>query len=529
MKNKISRYKVVESGDHCKVYDGSKEIECFDTSNDLRKTLTMLKEINALRSDAGIPIYQNYALNGIFFWSLFQDWLFSYILSPYVKYRDLIQWWSINIGLEIPTGLESCDNCISIVMQSSVTRPVSLFQKMREPLEVAILLINAIAVGIYRRLTGAKFLLWCLNCVSGTKWIDYRMKDIYQELWSRHVSFVEAFPFPGFKAALQRLLGSRRLCLFVPNVGYIQPSAIKNTIHFDYEGEVKGVPQEHLIGIIKHVERMIANTQKSAQIFVKMLQFTGFRKVYAIDEHTSFAPLIYACTKLNIDIVGLQHGAIHEYSAGWTSPGIPHCFTMGYDKILVWGQYWRNLLAKLSNIYNLESLIPVGNIRPSTISLKPRCKTIEQHKKFHVLLIYEFLANPKETFAYVESFRRNGYAILFKLRFDTPIDEQLGAIPREWVQLVPEVTQEIVNKTHVCAGCATSLMYEFYYLGLPVWHLSMKLDNNRCMVEAGLASLVTLDDLDDPEFDPFKHRIFPDRQSEIFESEGIPSALISMI
>ena len=518
-------YRVVESNGFCIVYQDGNEVQRFVAVNNLPEALKTLQEINALQCHNGMPIYQQYCSEGIYFWSLIQESLFYDVLVPYIKYKEIIHWWRVNVGFETPTGLAPCDHCISIITASHLTRNQTVLQTARELLETLALFVNAVAVNVYRRISGARFLLWSLNSFWGRDWLDYRLKDVYSELWSRHIAFIETFPFPGFAAALRRLLRSRRLCLFVPNIGYIQPSAYKHLIHITYAGEVTGIPREHLTRILQYFELKIANAQRQSRLFTKFLSITGLKQVYAIDEHTSFAPLVYACRKLTMNLVGMQHGVFHKYSVGWTCPGIPRQFTAGYDKILVWGEYWQALLARLSTVYRPDELLPTGYIRPSAFNLAPRQHQPLKSSEFRILVFYEFLANPDETFQYIETFHKKGYRIFFKIRFDDPVKSQLGSIPRDWVHPVHDLTQDFLDTINVCAGTMTSMMYELYVLGVPVWFLSMRNDNNVRMVEDGLAHLITLDMLSDSAFNPYSRLLNPTKQGSIAAAEGIPCAV----
>src|SRR5205814_7490863 len=94
-----------------------------------------------------------------------------------------------------------------------------------------------------------------------------------------------------------------------------------------------------------------ANLQLHARLFTRLLRAAGLRRVIGIDEHTNFCALICAAHALGIETIGLQHGVFHKYSIGWTTPGIPRSHTTGYDSILVWGEFWRDLLAELSTTY----------------------------------------------------------------------------------------------------------------------------------------------------------------------------------
>ena len=114
---------------------------------------------------------------------------------------------------------------------------------------------------------------------------------------------------------------------------------------------------------------------------------------------------------------------------------------------------------ELSTTYRAEHLIPTGFIRPSTISLQRRSHP-PADGPFTILLPYEFLANPEEIADYIRAFHARGFKIHFKVRFDDTLDEQLRLLPRDCLELAPNLTQELIDSVHVCAGTSTTMMYE---------------------------------------------------------------------
>jgi hypothetical protein len=487
--------------------------------------IELLREINALKARDGTPIYASEHEGGTPLWALLQEHLFWEYLQPFVKYRAVIEWLAANAGEEITTKIPGIK-----VWHGLLTAPdePAAGGRLRSWIEPAFLIVNAAIVGLWTRAAGAKFLLWSLNSVWGDRWIDYRLKDVYAALWEKRVPFIEGFPFPGFKLIAKRLIGSRRPAFFAPNVVRLLPLAFSEASHADYDlPKGGGMPSELLRRVIRRFEVLAANARLHTRLLALLFRLAGVRRIIGIDEHTSFAALICAARAAGIETIGLQHGVFHTYSIGWTTPGIPHEHTAGYDRIVVWGEFWRELLAELSTTYPAARLHPAGFIRPSTISLRRRERQ-PQGGPFRILLPYEFLANPEEIAAYVRAFHRLGFKILFKVRFDDTIDQQLHLLPRECLELVPEMTQEVIESVHVCAGTSTTMMYELHALGVPAWFIATKHDSNIHMVEKGLAAKVTLDLLQSPGFDPHAHLIPPTHPERIFAPGGIPNYVLQL-
>jgi len=522
--------KITETEGVCRIIrDGVTVLECA-VAFAPQAALRLLREVNALKEREGTPIYARYREGGTPLWAMFQEHLFWEYLQPFIKYRPIIEWLAAHPGEAIEAKIHGVQVWKNLLVQSStpVLAQPAKSARLRHGFETAFLMVNAALVGLWSRISGAKFLLWSLNCVWGDRWIDYRLKDVYAALWEKRIPFVEGFPFPGFKLVARRLLGSRRPAFFAPNILRLLPLAEQEAEHVEYDfPSVNGMPEALLRPVVRHFEVMAANARLHTGLLATLFRLAGIHRIIGIDEHTSFAALICTARALGIETTGLQHGVFHKYSIGWTTPGIPHEQTAGYDRILVWGEFWRDLLVELSTTYRPEQLIPVGFIRPSTISLQRRTRT-PPAGPFTILLPYEFLANPEEIAAYIRAFHACGFKVLFKVRFDDTIDEQLRLLPRECLELTPAITQEIIDTVHVCAGTSTTMMYELHALGVPAWFIETKHDSNIHMVEKGLAAKMTLDLLRSPDFDPQAHLIPPIHPEGVFAPGGIPDYVLRL-
>ena len=522
--------KIIEKNAVCRIVrDGATVFEC-PVAFDPQAALHLLRQINSLKDPQGTPIYAKYQERGTPLWAMVQEQLFWGYLQPFIKYQPVIGWLASHAEEQVETtilGLAIWHQLVTEPTSGTPVRP-SLAAKIRHWLEEVFLIVNAGIVGIWSRWSGARFLLWSLNCVWGDRWIDFRLKDVYAALWQERVPFVEGFPFPGFKIILKRLAGSRRLAFYAPNILRIAPEAYRAAEHGDYDCRpVSAMPTEQVRRLVRRLEFILANARLHARLLTRLFRLARVRRVIGIDEHTSFASLICAARELGIETIGLQHGVFHKYSIGWTTPAIPHEYTAGYDRILVWGEFWRKLLVELSSTYHSGQLMSAGFIRPSTISLKRRSAE-PSREVFRILLPYEFLANPEEIAAFVHAFHARGFKVLFKVRFDDTLDEQVRMLPKEKLELVPELTQELLDSIHVCAGTSTTMMYEFYYLGIPSWFIETKHDSNIHMVEHGLAAKVTLGMLQAPDFDPWKLSAAPANPEYIFSAGGIPANVVNL-
>lgn len=512
---------ITEKNGVCRVEDHGRILFECPVSFDPAQSLALLLEINALKTKEGRPIYEIYKFGDVHLWSLYQEHLFWSYLQPYIKYQAILTWLAGNSISDYSTQIPGL-----LTWKNEILGNGGVFAgPFRMVLERALLHLNSVLVGLVARFTGSKFLLWSLNCRWGERWIDYRIKDIYSELWANKVPFIEAFPFPGFKQAIERILRSKRVVFFAPNPFFISETIRRSAVHNEFDwNAVHAMPEKFLRPLLARVEVLIAHAQHGAGFLARSLRRAGLKKVIGIDEHTSLGMLRPASHDLGIELIGLQHGVFHKYSIGWRAPGIPRHFTTGYDRLFVWGSFWAGLLAEMSNVYQLDQLPVGGFIRPSTIALKQRIKP-PKNDQFNILLPYEFLANPEEIAAYVRAFLDAGCRVFFKVRFDDTLDTQLQMLPRERLQLVSELTQELIDSINVCAGTSTTMMYELYSMGIPCWFIETKHDSNIHMVDKGLAAKITLSLLQSGRFNPFDYIIRSDPSKGLFEGE-LPNSVM---
>jgi len=525
-KTSKQHYSILEENGRCRILRDGVIILESPAAHQPKRALELLKTINNLKDLNSRPIYSNSSTGEVHFWAMLQEHLFWEYLQPFIKYRDIIVWMLQNPDVELNCDIPGVNTWRNLIAKTNNSRiSLSFNEWCRHMFEKVFLFCNALLCRLFSILSPPRFLLWSLNSVQKDHWIDFRLRDVYSVMDTDSISYLEGFAFPGFKPIAQRLFRRKQLAFYAPNVLRILPKAKLTCFHIEYDFHaVKGMPTALLRILVRQFELLMANARIQGTLLKYCLRIIGIRSIIGIDEHTTFAPLIAAAAKLHIETVGLQHGGFHKYSIGWTTPGIPHPFTNGYDKLLVWGRYWSDLLAKLSTTYTADRLYVSGFIRPSTLKLRGRLAQ-PRTDCFNILLPYEFLANPLEIADYIEAFAHRGYKVFFKVRFDDTLDQQLLMLPRGSLELVPELTQEILDSINVCAGTSTTMMYELYYLGVPVWFLGTEVDNNCHMVDSNLATLISLDALRDDDFDPYGKLIAPENVEYVISGEGIPQTI----
>lgn len=526
----MREFHIVEEGAVCSVVRDGVTTQSFELQWNPQRSLDLLRQINSLRSADGAPIYACFRVGKLYGWALFQELLFWEYLQPYVRYEPLLAWLRKHAaGHRVKTAVPALKKVLLMCgLSGDSGRGRTTREKVRAFAEALFLLANASFCGWAARRSGARFYLWSLNAMWGAQCIDYRLKDVYSVLWDYRVPFLEAFPFSGFKMAAERMRKSRRPALYVPNP--VSPPPSDNAARpAGWAGTEKvQMPYHDLEALLGEMAALIQQADAQASFVKRLLRLANVRQIIGIDEHTTYGPLRSATAEMGIPMTGLQHGVFHKYSIGWTAPGIPAAFTYGYDKLLVWGPFWQDLLHELGRVYPKEKTAASGFIRPSSIQLKRRSRQPPPSGKFRILVPYEFLANASEVGLFIKAFLRKGWEVVFKVRFDDTLDRQLELLPKESLILAEELSQELADSVNVCAGTSSTFMYEMYYLGIPVWFLETLHDSNIHMVEKGLASKITLEMLARDDFDPHQHIIEPRDPNRIFSEGSLPHDVLRM-
>jgi len=197
-----------------------------------------------------------------------------------------------------------------------------------------------------------------------------------------------------------------------------------------------------------------------------------------------------------------------------------------YDNILVWGDFWKDLLAKASSYY------PPGVLRVAANKhiYKPLdYSSIGANGSRKILVPYEFLANTEKIGCYIRALLMKGYEIYFKTRPDEPIDAQLDCYlltgeERNQIVIVEEITDELMKKIDIVAGTSTTLIYDL----LPYRKQTWVFDTDFCLLDQlvirGVSKLIHLETLEEDIRRPLPE-ISIDFVNYVFRQIQLPEAL----
>jgi hypothetical protein len=490
------------------VFQGGIEIQRFSLTDDLAKAHNIMEELSQMRETGGSALHRAWKKDDIFFWSMYNEPFFWHALRPAVKYRKLFVWLMSQPEPELKTDLFDLAAVWNIYKGNSLNlnRPGSWRKRALDKLQTIGIFLHDVVTACRMRLNKTQVLVF------GATHDDecgrnFRLRDIYDEFNTHNIRFVTCYLFSGFRRYLRFLRTGNEIAFYLPHTMQISTKgARQSTVEISPTSLEKVEPDLAglLPSLIRYYGAVIESNMYNQRFIRTVLRLSGVSWIVGIDDHTGHSGFVPACKFLGIETIAVQTGPFRSLNIGWICPGIPKEDCVGYDKLLVWSPYWQKLLARMSGVYRENQLLPCGFIRPNSLRLKPKPKG-PPHSPLRVLFAWEFLALPNETSNYLNAMVDRGMEVTLKIRPDTSVDVQLAGLPRDRIKLLQNFHEDCLADYDVCAGTFTTVMYELYHLGMPLWYLPMGHDFGHQIVEDKIARKVSLEMLENPEFCPLEH------------------------
>jgi hypothetical protein len=329
---------------------------------------------------------------------------------------------------------------------------------------------------------------------------DFRSKDILQALDDLGINYIPAVPSHGIWTAAANIL--RRS----PDYFFAQPPPVWHGNRFGHSYDLTGFSVEKSVlfsAAVALVERTLTSCVEDMRLHRRWLRQFGARVFYGFDDvNTYIFPLLYAARSLGLFTLGHQHGAYAKRHAGYTMPGLPDRSFVWFDRVLVWGSYWRDKMIRQAPVHPPE----IWTIAANKLKL-PYTPSREQPSSAapsNILIPYEFLADTAAVGEFIRKFVECGYTVWFRPRPDEPVKTQFDAY------LLPEeargklrlaqgpLNDELLSKIDIVAGTMTTLVYELLPAGKIIWYLDTPYRHLQDLVEEGLAHCIRLEEIQPP-------------------------------
>lgn len=456
--------------------DTGKE-ERYIPDYDLDKARELLLEFQELKDVKGICVKGNYREEGRDWYPAMVSYLYWHLFFRYVKYKNLVDRY-LDGELEF-----------EFVNHADFSALVDVLKK------------------------GKKAETWKLRLFRGLVWLnnwlvlrwhgmelmffrfaldDFRSKEIMKALNSLGAEYIQVVPAGRVVDILAGML---------KRAPYYYYGAVTGARVFHHKYDLSGLgrhKRQLFERAVRMVECSISDYMQEYKIHLRRLRKTRIKTFYGFDDCNGYIfPLLYACQQKSIRTIGHQHGAYVRRHAGYVMEGIEKSDYRWFDVLIVWGEYWKEQLLRISKVYYPESIV-VGSPKLKLNYIDGE----ESHgRPKGVLIPYEFAANTYKVGRYMERLVDLGYIVFFKPRPDEKLEDQLEAycISQEYrkkIRIVNTITPSVMREIDIVAATMTTMAYELLPYRKIMWIFETEYRHLEDLVEQGLAHKIALADLD---------------------------------
>jgi hypothetical protein len=465
--------------------DGSDNEQMFVPNYDMDAAVQLLREFQQLKQLDGPALAVSYRVGNHNWYPAMVSYLFWYVFFPYVKYLPLVCQYS-NGEIEFRWENTGMFRGLIEVLEA---RTKSNFKTR---IHYWLVKWNNRLVAARRRRATVLYFSFGRN--------DFRSKEIKETLDELGCRFIEVLPRASFRKMLGNMFGGADY--------YYGREPVDNKFGYHYQLNDL-TPEKKMLfqAAIQVVERSITSYLVEYNDHLEALQNSDARVFYGLDDINGYIfPLLYACRDRGIRTVGHQHGAYVKRHVGYMMPGIARQDFVWLDRLVVWGEYWKEKLLRESEVHRRDSIIVGANKFRQTY----RVSASNPRSPKNILVPYEFLTNTFKVGQYIQRLIDLGYHVFFKPRPDEPISEQLDAycLPakiRERLTIVTNLDEATLQNIDIVAGTMTSLIYELLPCRKIVWIFETEYRHLEDLVEEGWARKVryeNVETLDDTFFVP---------------------------
>ncbi|MBI1937715.1 MAG: hypothetical protein HYS25_06285 [Ignavibacteriales bacterium] len=482
--------------------------ERYIPDSDLEKTRELLLEFQELRCENGKLLKDNYKHMGYNWYPTMVSFLYWRCFFPYVRYKTLLH---DLIDKKTIVDFQNKDVFYSIyrVMTENIF-------KLRVKL-----LIFYILLRINNLLTIKRFPYKMM--FFRFSFDDFRSVEIRNALDKLGVKYIQVVPPGRTKEILKYMLKKEPYY-------YYRGIAFRNRFKFQYD--LSNCDQHTKIIFIKaidYIEKTISASINEFKVHDKLIRKSAIKVLYGFDDCNEYIfPLLYALNKNGIPTIAHQHGAYVKRHAGYIMEGIEKEDYKWFDKIIVWGKYWKNHLLAISKVYSDEKIVIGSSKIKYDYSLT---ENTNGHQK-NILIPYEFVGNTYKIGRYIEKFLEFGYNVYFKPRPDEEVKDQLAAycLSDETlgkIIVAGKLDKELMRKIDIVAGAMTTLVYEMLPYNKIIWILDTEYKHLEDLVEDGYAHKVKYEDIETLSRDYFvKTKI---ESENFFCPETLPETLTKQV
>ena len=468
------------------VYKKNKLAKIFYPEFDLNKTINLLKEINQLRDSKNKNIYSAWSYKEYFFYPAIQEWIFYDYLVGVVTYNKAFKYLN---GKKFKIVNEGPKN-------------IGRFEKSYNFLYKRKTFLTRIIYNILTYLISFNTSLKDKILLSDDGVSGFRYKKL-QTILKRHSKYLR----------LEKLnsLSSIKKFKFTNNTNYYHGKLklffFKNNFNpHNVSNEIKSLINDREFNLmLEAIDIKCKDLIKQTIFFTKKTKIHKPRVLFCYDQIETIIPIIVAFKINKIMSFSYQHGPITKYHAGWIGYNMPRNYcNITPDKIILWGEYWREYLINISNKYSYNNIMIGGHLNKQItyeekfFSNKDEINTSFQ-KKLKFLLPYEFLADNSEISKFLEKLISYNIEITIKLRPDSDIDVDplsYSQIVIDNCNFVTDLKDNEIEKFDIVMFTQSIYALELMRFGVNLWFLETSFNFLEQIAENKFAHYIRLNELD---------------------------------
>lgn len=471
----MARYVISEGTSGIVEMRGVGKAETFYPDNDLDKALELLFELYELKSANGKRFLDNYRLDGVNWLSGQVGNLYWRYLFRYVQYKPLIERMARG---EIKPRFQ---NKVNLARIHEVLNPQKRIKiKNRLYYQGLIPRHNArLAAG------GMNMLFYRLGPD------DFRTRDILNILDDKGADFHFCYS-PSFKMYKARDNQPHPVYFLHRK----QPCPAVFHSEYDLSG-MDGLKRRVLSAIITRVEENMSFQHLEYRRHLRDLGTARPKLFFGLDDHQEVHPILYACRELGIPTVGYQFAMYARRQAAYVLERWEPGTYQGFDRVIVWGQYWEDTIRKWSKAHPEDYFVLGSNKHAYGYK---RLES-ERFDVKNVLVPYEFWGNTKRIGEFMIRLMDLGYRVYFKFKPDERPERQLECyqMPPEYARRlvhVHDITDELMAEINIVAGGMTTLLYDLLPYGKHTWVFDTEFKLLDDMITDGLAMKIRFEELE---------------------------------
>lgn len=472
--------------------------------------LSLLVEFQNLRNGSQKSLKDNYWYDGFNWYPSAVVAIYHYILLNYVKYEELL-WKTLLEGQALQFDNHANFSFIYHLVKNGGPSRRSFVDKIKNTiLNISIDYHNRMIIS--REKARVLFHSFYLG--------DFRHREIQAGLDRLSVRYIQTATLESFKYLLHRM--------YKPGPVFIYTYADPSRPVFQYDYDVSNMPNRIQVlfnSAAKHINSQISFNIYSYKKHVRHLKNSKIDTYIGWEDMQRGFSLATACKKSGIHTVAWQHGAYVRRLPEYILYGLNEKDLMVYDRLLLWGQYWKDQLLRYSKAHRAERLV-VGSCK-MTYDYSTKHAPLNNPPR-NILMPYEHLTNTARIGRYMARLMDKGFNVYFKPRPDENVEDQIDTYLltdeyRRRLIVVESITAELMKDIDIVAGSMTNMIYELLPYNKIMWIFEEESKHLYDLVEQGYAHHLKLEDIEDLKNGLFKRTVVDD--SYLFSSQSIEGVL----